>query len=148
MRSDKFLPLAMGVFFLVGNLLAQSEQASSPGSKNEAASAQQDPEASQDHERPKRVRVSAGVANALLKKKVAPRYPHQAREKGIQGVVALQVLINQAGDVADVRVISGDPMFADVSVEAVKQWKYKPYLLSGQAVEVETVVKVSFNLSP
>jgi periplasmic protein TonB len=95
-----------------------------------------------------RVRVSARVAEAIIAKKVQPKYPQEAREKHIQGTVILKVEISREGDVTDVNVVSGDPLLAPAAIEAVKQWKFKPYLLNGQPVVVETQLSVAFELSP
>jgi TonB family protein len=96
---------------------------------------------------PQRVRVSSGVASGLVETKVAPVYPPLARQARIQGVVILQVLISTTGDVEKADLISGHPMLATAAIEAVKQWKYKPYLLNGEPIEVETQVQVNFSLS-
>jgi len=94
-----------------------------------------------------RVRVSEGVGRALILKKVDPVYPPLAWQARIQGTVILQVRINKSGDVENIQLFSGHPILAPVAVAAVKQWKYKPYLLNGQPVEVETRVTVNFNLA-
>lgn len=94
-----------------------------------------------------RVRVSSGVMQGLLVKKVAPVYPPLARQARIQGTVVLQVVINKSGDVENVQLVSGHPMLAPAAVEAVKQWKYQTYLLNGEPVAVETTVQVNFALS-
>jgi protein TonB len=104
------------------------------------------PKEQSGQQQPKRVRVSPGVAQALLIKKVEPEYPQEARDKHIQGAVILQVKISEAGDVKDARLISGHPLLAPPAIEAVKQWKYKPYLLNGEPVQVETRVTVDFSL--
>jgi protein TonB len=97
---------------------------------------------------PQRVRVSQGVEQGLLKKKVDPVYPPDARDQKIQGVVLLQVIIDKEGNVTDVKLISGHPLLAPAAIDAVKQWKYRPFLLNGDAVSVETQVKVNFTLNP
>ena len=93
-----------------------------------------------------RVRVSSGVSQGLLVKKVAPLYPPDARAQGIQGVVLLKAAIDKEGNIANLELISGHPLLAPAAIEAVKQWKYRPYLLAGQAVEVETQIQVNFTL--
>ena len=95
---------------------------------------------------PQRVRVSQGVEHGLLVSKVQPQYPSEAKEQGIQGEVLLQVTIDKEGNVANIQVVSGPEGLVPVSVEAVKQWKYRPYLLNGTPVEVETQVTVNFTL--
>lgn len=96
---------------------------------------------------PQRVRVSQGVSTGLLVRKVNPTYPPLARQARIQGTVILQAEISKTGDIQNLRLISGHPMLAPAAIEAVKQWKYKPYLLNGEPVEVETTVQVNFTLS-
>ena len=96
---------------------------------------------------PQRVRVSQGVSQGLLVRKVNPTYPPLARQARIQGTVVLQAEISKSGDIQNLRLISGHPMLAPAAIEAVKQWKYKPYLLNGEPVEVETQVQVNFTLS-
>jgi protein TonB len=78
---------------------------------------------------------------------VNPDYPKDARKQGIQGPVILRVQISKAGDVTDVKLISGHPALAQAAINAVQQWKYKPYLLNGYPVEVETQVQVNFTLA-
>ena len=95
---------------------------------------------------PQRVRVSAGVASGLLVSKVPPRYPEDAREARVQGTVVLKVNIDKEGNVYNTELISGHPLLAPAAIEAVRQWKYKPYLLNGAPVEVETHVQVNFVL--
>jgi len=94
-----------------------------------------------------RVRVSQGVSAGLLISKVPPIYPPEARSARIQGSVVVKALINQTGDVVSVDLISGHPMLAQAALDAVKQWKYRPYLLNGSAVAMETQVTVNFTLN-
>lgn len=95
---------------------------------------------------PQRVRVSQGMSAGLLVKKVNPEYPEEARRGRIQGTVVLHVLISKAGDIAKVEVVSGDPVLVPAAIEAVKQWKYKPYLLNWNPVEVDTQILINFTL--
>jgi len=96
---------------------------------------------------PKRVRTSPGVSQALLISKVNPVYPPDAREQHIQGVVRLKVNIDTEGNVSTLELISGHPLLAPAAIDAVKQWKYRPYLLNGEPIEVETEVQVNFVLT-
>src|SRR5580698_4857305 len=96
---------------------------------------------------PQRVRVSQGVSTGLLVRKVNPNYPPLARQARIQGSVLLQAEISKTGDIQNLRLISGHPMLAPSAIEAVKQWKYKPYILNGEPVEVETQITVNFTLA-
>lgn len=93
-----------------------------------------------------RIRVSEGVEQGLLLQKVDPVYPPLAKQARIQGTVILQVVISKSGDVENVQLFSGHPLLASAAIDAVKQWKYKPYLLNGTPVEVETRVNVNFLL--
>jgi periplasmic protein TonB len=96
---------------------------------------------------PQRVRVSLGVSQGLLIKKVQPNYPPLARQARIQGTVLLQAEISKDGTIENLRLINGHPMLAPAAIEAVKQWRYKPYMLNGEPVAVETQVQVNFTLS-
>jgi TonB family protein len=94
-----------------------------------------------------RVRASESVMANRLTHKIAPLYPPLARQARIQGSVILQIAIDHSGDVVNVGLVSGHPMLAPAATEAVKQWKYSPYLLNGNPVAVETRVTVNFTLS-
>jgi protein TonB len=96
---------------------------------------------------PQRVRVSQGVTQGLLIRKIQPNYPPLARQARIQGSVLLQAVISKEGAIENLRLISGHPMLAPSALEAVKQWRYKPYILNGEPVEVETQITVNFTLS-
>jgi len=95
---------------------------------------------------PQRLRVSQGVAEGRLVHKVSPVYPESARLAGIQGTVVLQAVIGKDGLVHNVQVQSGPPTLVNSALAAVRQWRYQPYLLDGQAVEVETTINVKFTL--
>jgi len=94
-----------------------------------------------------RVRVPQAVSNGLLVTKVQPRYPEDAKRARIQGQVVLGALIDKNGGVEELTLVSGHPMLAPAAIEAVKQWKYKPFLLNGQPVKVETQILVDFQLA-
>lgn len=96
---------------------------------------------------PQKIRVSQGVSEGLLVRKVSPSYPPLAKQARIQGSVVLQATIGKDGSIQNLRVVSGHPMLTQSAIDAVKQWKYRPYLLNGEAVEVETTVQVNFTLS-
>jgi len=96
---------------------------------------------------PQRVRVSQGVSQGLLIHKVTPVYPALARQARIQGTVVLQALIGRDGAIQNLHVVSGHPMLTGAALDAVKQWRYKPYYLNGEPVEVDTTVNVIFSLS-
>jgi protein TonB len=96
---------------------------------------------------PQRVRVSQGVSQGLLIHRVQPMYPPLARQARIQGTVILQAEISKDGSIENLRLISGHPMLAPSAIEAVKQWRYKPYFLNGEPVAVETQITVNFTLA-
>lgn len=96
---------------------------------------------------PKRVRISQGVTQGMLVHRVEPAYPAIARAARIQGVVVLSAVIAKNGEIEDLTLVSGHPLLAPAAIDAVKQWRYRPYLLNGEPVEVETTITVSFLLS-
>jgi periplasmic protein TonB len=96
---------------------------------------------------PTRVRVSQGVTEGMVIRRVQPSYPPLARQARIQGSVVLQAEISKEGTIENLHLISGHPMLAPSAIEAVKQWRYKPYFLNGEPVPVETQITVNFSLS-
>jgi len=96
---------------------------------------------------PQRVRISQGVTRGLLIQKVEPQYPALARAARVQGDVVLSAVIDTNGQITNLQLMSGHPMLVPAAIAAVKQWRYKPYLLNGQPVEVETTITVIFSLS-
>jgi TonB family protein len=92
------------------------------------------------------VRVSSGVTESNLLEKVDPVYPPIAKTARIQGSVVLAVEIDKEGAVTSVQVVSGHPMLATAATDAVKQWRYRPYILNGEPVAVRTEVTVNFQL--
>ena len=78
--------------------------------------------------------------------RIEPAYPPLAREARIQGVVVLTAIINKDGNIQNLQLVSGHPMLAPAAIDAVKHWRYKPFLLNGQPVEVETTVTVNFRM--
>ena len=92
------------------------------------------------------VRISQGVSQGLIVKKVQPAYPEQARQMRLEGIVELQANISKAGNITGIKQLSGDPILGHSAVDAVRQWKYKPYFLNGEPVEVETQITVNFKL--
>jgi TonB family protein len=90
--------------------------------------------------------VSQGVSQGLLYKKVAPSYPQNALRMHIEGTVELLATISKEGNITHIKVLSGDPQLARAASDAVRQWKYKPYLLNGEPLEIQTQVTVNFKL--
>ena len=95
----------------------------------------------------KRIRVAARVAEANLIHDVAPAYPPDAGRARIEGAVVLMAVIGKDGSVQDVRVESGLPLLAQAAIDAVKQWRYRPYMIDGEPVEVDSRITINFTLS-
>jgi periplasmic protein TonB len=95
----------------------------------------------------KRIRVAARVVEANLIHDVPPQYPPEAGRARLEGPVVLMAVIGQDGSVKDVRVESGLPILAQAAIDAVKQWRYKPYLIDGEPVEVDSRITINFTLS-
>ncbi len=96
---------------------------------------------------PKRIRISQGVTEGRLIQKIAPAYPTIARAARIQGEVVLTAIISRTGEIQNLTLVSGHPMLVPAAIQAVKQWRYRPFLLNGEPVEVETTITVTFQLS-
>jgi len=94
-----------------------------------------------------RIRISQGVTKGLLIHRVEPVYPPLAKAARVQGEVLLKAVIDVNGNIQNLQLISGHPMLVPAAISAVQGWKYKPYLLNGQPVEVETMVTVIFSLT-
>ena len=96
---------------------------------------------------PKRIRISQGVTTGMLLRKIEPVYPLIAQQARIQGQVVLKAIIDRNGDIQNLEAESGHPLLIPSAIAAVRQWHYRPYLLNGQPVEVETTITVTFTLS-
>ena len=95
----------------------------------------------------KRMRIASRIAEANLIHDVAPQYPPEAGRARIEGTVVLMAVIGTDGSVKDVGVESGLPILAQAAIDAVKQWRYKPYMRDGQPVEVDSRITINFTLS-
>ena len=102
--------------------------------------------AAQDNPHPKRLRVSSGVADSLKIHDADPHYPREAKEQGIEGDVILQAIIDTKGTLTILKAVQGDPILVKASLDAVKKWRYRPFILNGEPVEVETTIKIQFHL--
>jgi protein TonB len=91
------------------------------------------------------LRISQIMEGNLIRR-VQPDYPSLARQARIQGPVVLRALISRDGRIENLQVINGHPMLAPAAIEAVRQWRYRPYMLNGEPVEVETQITVNFTL--
>jgi periplasmic protein TonB len=92
------------------------------------------------------LKISQGVSQGLLVKRVTPVYPQQARQMRLEGSVQLLATIGKSGDVTSVKQLSGDGILGRAAADAVRQWKYKPYYLNGEPIEIQTQVTVNFKL--
>jgi peptidyl-prolyl cis-trans isomerase A (cyclophilin A) len=96
---------------------------------------------------PRAVSISAGVAAGMLVSHTTPIYPPDAKKAGVSGTVVLQAIIGADGLVKDVTVVSGPQALQQAATDAVKTWRYRPYLLNGQPVEVRTTINVIFTIA-
>jgi protein TonB len=94
----------------------------------------------------RQTRVSRMMEGNLIQR-VQPLYPPLAKQAHIQGRVILRAVISRNGMIENLQVLSGHPMLVQAAIDAVKQWRYRPYSLNGEPVEVETQVTVNFVLS-
>jgi TonB family protein len=123
----------------------QAEAAPAPSDSPAAASAPPSNTAKQDSSKP--IRVSGAKQEENLIKKVMPKYPVEAKKNHVQGKVFLDVIISKEGRVESTRLISGPALLVQSAVDAVKQWEYKPTLLNGEPVAIESEVLVHYTLS-
>jgi periplasmic protein TonB len=93
------------------------------------------------------VRVSSMVVSGLILQKTPPIYPAIAKATGTHGTVVLQAMISKSGTIENLHVVSGPVMLQQAAVDAVKTWRYRPYLLNHEPVEVETTVNVVFTIA-
>jgi protein TonB len=90
--------------------------------------------------------ISSGVMEGMLIYRVLPVYPMMARATHTAGRVELQATISRTGTIENLRVVSGSQLLIQAAIDAVTQWRYRPYLLNGDPVEVETTINVDFRL--
>jgi protein TonB len=93
---------------------------------------------------PQKVSISSGIATGLLIQKTAPIYPPIAKTARVSGTVVIQATISKNGTIENPHVVSGPAMLRQSALDAVKTWRFRPYMLSGEPVEVETTVNVNF----
>ena len=97
-------------------------------------------------ERPLKIILSQGVLAGYAIQQMKPAYPIMARTAGVSGAVVLQATISATGMIENIRTVSGSPLLIGAAIDAVKTWRYRPYLLNGTPVEVETQITVNFLL--
>jgi peptidyl-prolyl cis-trans isomerase A (cyclophilin A) len=95
---------------------------------------------------PRAITISPGIAVGLLVSKVTPAYSIDAKKAGVSGTVVLTAIIGKDGLIKDLQIVSGPDMLQQAAADAVKQWRYRPYLLNGEPVEVRTTINVIFTL--
>jgi len=93
-----------------------------------------------------RIRISQGVTQGMLINKIEPAYPQIALSAHIAGVVTLKAIIGRDGSISELHAVNGHPILIPAAIDAVKQWRYRPYLLNGEPVEVETIITVTFQI--
>ena len=91
-------------------------------------------------------RISHSMEGSLIDR-VQPEYPPLAKQARIQGTVLLRAVIDREGKIENLQVLGGHPLLVEAALKAVRQWRYRPYYLNGQAIEVETQITVHFTLS-
>ncbi len=79
--------------------------------------------------------------------KVQPAYPPMARSARIQGAVVVRAIISRSGAIENLQVLAGHPLLVKAAIDAVSQWRYRPYILNDEPVEVETQITVNFVLA-
>jgi TonB family protein len=91
--------------------------------------------------------LSGNVTSGLLIRKVQPSYPPLAKQARISGAVVLKAVIGKDSSIKDLQALSGHPMLVQAALDAVRQWRYKPYVVEGEPVEVDTQITVNFTLA-
>lgn len=120
-------------------------QPQTPGSLSQAASAKQPADVTGVTNAAGRVRLSPGVAD-IVSRSVEPTYPLLAKQMKVEGAVVLNAMIGRDGNIQKLQVLSGPTILSAAAREAVQQWRFKPYLQSGQAVETESRITVNFTI--
>jgi protein TonB len=98
-------------------------------------------------EPPKRIRISQGVTRGMRIFSPQPAYPKIAQAARVSGDVVLTAIISRQGEIEHLTVLSGHPLLVSAAIQAVEQWRYRPFLLNDQPIEVETTITVSFKFN-
>jgi len=91
--------------------------------------------------------IISNLGQGSLVYRVQPAYPPLAKQARVQGPVELRAIISKEGTIENLMIVRGHPMLSAAAIEAVRQWRYRPYLLNGEPIEVETEITVNFLLS-
>jgi TonB family protein len=136
------------ILWLGGGAISAAQQTpTNPGSDTASAAAETDSPCFSERNAENVVVIQENTTRGLLIHKVNPSYPEAARSALIEGTVVLCASISKAGKITNLRAVSGPPELIAASLKAVKKWRYKPYLLNGEPVEVETDIRVNYTLS-
>ena len=92
------------------------------------------------------MRVSQGITGGKLIRRVEPQYPYQAKQQRIAGDVVVAALIGKDGRVREVKSVRGNAMLSSAAIAAVRQWRYEPYKLNGDPVDMQTEIVIKFAL--
>jgi len=128
------VPLCV-VLLLAGGLFAVAQNPSAPAGQYGPTSP------------PQKIRTSPGILKALIERGARPAYPEQAIKLNIEGTVTLVIQVSESGEVIRSLAVEGDPLLVAASVEALKEFHFRPYLLNGKAVLVESQIAFRFQLT-
>ena len=117
-----------------------------PATSQESSTQDYSTQGSGESRAPRSIRLGGNVAQANLVHQVTPVYPEVAKSAHISGTVLLHAIVGKDGTVQDLQYVSGPPLLMKSAMDAVRQWRYKPVLLNGNPVEVDTTVSVIFTL--
>lgn len=98
------------------------------------------------YQTPAPVQVNQGVVRNLMLNHVAPNYPREAKKKGIEGTVLLNLAVDEKGRASNIKVVSGHPLLVPIAMEAVKRLRFRPFSLNGKAVPIQGYVSYAFQL--
>lgn len=140
-----FMPSQPEVFAPLNLASLDASNGATPGGDNIFTNTTKRPVVVHPEEK-KPVRVSSMVVEGLAIQKTTPTYPPIARAAGVEGTVVLQATISRRGTIENLRAVSGPALLQQAALDAVHNWRYRPYLLNGEPVEVETTINVIFKL--
>jgi protein TonB len=143
MASSRIALIVLIALFTAGAAFSQEGQNEAPTPQSPASAS---PVPNSSTPKPKHIRVGGAVASANLIHQVTPVYPKDAKKKHITGAVLLHATIGKDGTIENLEYVSGPPELTPSAMEAVKQWRYKPTLLNGDPVQVDTTISVVYTL--